>query len=172
MLRGSGISWDLRKNIPYDVYNKLNFAIPIGQHGDCYDRYIIRIEEMRNSLSLIKQVLDIIPDGLVRSDDYKIVEMSKIEAKNSMESTIHNFKIKSVGFKVPFGTVYGAVEAPKGEFGVSIVSTGENKPYRCKIRAPGYFHLQGLEIMTKGHFLADVVTVIGTQDIVFGEVDR
>ena len=172
MLRGSGVSWDLRKTQPYEVYESLNFDIPVGTQGDCYDRYLIRIEEMRQSLKLIAQCLNQLPQGLVKVDDKKISPPSRKHMKESMESLIHHFKLFTEGFVVPASETYVGVEAPKGEFGVYLVSNGTNKPYRCKIRAPGFVHLQALDFMAKHHLLADVVTIIGTQDIVFGEVDR
>ena len=172
MLRGSGVAWDLRKTQPYDVYPKFNFDIPVGTRGDCYDRYIIRIEEMRQSLKLIAECLNALPLGAVQVDDRKITPPSKSHVKESMESLIHHFKLFTEGFVVPASETYTAVEAPKGEFGVYLVSDGTNRPYRCKIRAPGFVHLQALDFMARGHLLADVVTIIGTQDIVFGEVDR
>lgn len=172
MIRGSGISWDLRKTQPYDVYNKMGFQVPVGSRGDCYDRYLIRIEEMRQSLRIIMQCLQEMPAGVVKTDDRKITPPSRSQIKQSMESLIHHFKLYTEGFSVPAGETYSAVEAPKGEFGVFLVSNGTNRPYRCKIRAPGFAHLQGLDFMARNHMLADVVTIIGTQDIVFGEVDR
>lgn len=172
MLRGSGISWDLRKNQPYEIYNKLNFKIPVGINGDCYDRYLIRIGEMRESCQIIFQCLNQIPKGPIKSNDYKISPPSRRDLKQSMEGLIHHFKYFSEGFLVPKGETYTATEAPKGEFGVFLVSNGTNKPYRCKIKAPGFAHLQSLNHMAKGHMIADVVTIIGTQDIVFGEIDR
>jgi NADH dehydrogenase (ubiquinone) Fe-S protein 2 len=172
MLRGSGISWDVRKNQPYEIYDKLDFDIPVGINGDSYDRYMVRIEEMRQSLRIIIQCLNNMPEGPVKVDDAKVIAPLRGDIKVSMESLIHHFKFFTENFTVPKGETYTAVEAPKGEFGVYLVSDGSNRPYRCKIRAPGLFHLQGLDFMTKGHMIADVVTVIGTQDIVFGEVDR
>ena len=172
MLRGSGIVWDLRKTQPYDIYHLVNFSIPVGSNGDCYDRYLIRIEEMRQSINIIQQCLNHIPKGLIKIDDYKISAPSRQKMKQSMEALIHHFKLYSEGFYVPQGEAYTAIEAPKGEFGVYLVSDGTNRPYRCKIKAPGFSHLQGINFMAKGHLLADVVTIIGTQDIVFGEVDR
>lgn len=172
MLRGSGIDWDLRKTQPYDVYSKMNFDIPVGTHGDCYDRYLIRIEEMRQSLRIMEQCINEMPLGAVKVIDHKITPPSRTDMKTSMESLIHHFKLFTEGYSVPAGETYTAVEAPKGEFGVYLVSDGTNKPYRCKIKAPGFSHLQGLDFMSKGHMIADVVTIIGTQDIVFGEVDR
>jgi NADH:ubiquinone oxidoreductase subunit D len=173
MVRGSGLPWDLRKSEPYETYNSLDFAIPIGKNGDCYDRYLIRMEEMRQSVSIILQCLNAIPAGPVKIDDHKISPPpSRKKMKSCMESLIHHFKLYSEGTSVNSGETYTAIEAPKGEFGVYLVSNGTNKPYRCKIKAPGFAHLQGLNIMSKGHMIADVVTIIGTQDIVFGEVDR
>jgi len=172
MLRGSGISWDLRKNQSYEVYDQLDFDIPIGTNGDCYDRYCIRVNEMRESIRIIIQCLNNLPEGPVKVDDAKIVPPSRIDMKESMESLIHHFKFYTENFTVPEGETYTAVEAPKGEFGVFLVSNGSSNPYRCKIRPPGFSHLQGLDFMSRGHMLADVVTIIGTQDIVFGEVDR
>jgi NADH dehydrogenase (ubiquinone) Fe-S protein 2 len=172
MLRGSGIPWDLRKTQPYEVYDKMEFDIPVGTNGDCYDRYLIRIEEMRQSLRIIMQVLNDIPSGPVRTDDKKITVPSRVNMKQSMESLIHHFKLYTEGYSVPAGETYTATEAPKGEFGVYLVSNGSSRPYRCKLRAPGFSHLSALDFMAKGHMVADVVTIIGTQDIVFGEVDR
>jgi len=172
MLRGSGLSWDLRKNQPYEVYNEFDFDIPVGSNGDCYDRYCIRMNEMRESIRIIQQCINTIPEGPVKVDDAKIVPPSRIDMKESMESLIHHFKFFTENFTVPAGETYTAVEAPKGEFGVYLVSDGTSNPYRCKIRAPGFSHIQGLDFMARGHMLADVVTIIGTQDIVFGEVDR
>jgi len=176
MLRGSGISWDIRKSEPYEVYSDSivnnSFCIPVGTNGDCYDRYLIRVEEMRQSLNIIKICLENIPEGPVRVDDGKIVTSSRSSMKQSMESVIHHFKLFTEGFNVPAGETYVGIEAPKGEMGVFLVSDDTNKPYRCKIKAPGFLHLQGLDFMARGHMIADVVTIIGTQDIVFGEVDR
>ena len=172
MLRGSGVPWDLRKAQPYEVYDKLDFQVAVGKHGDCYDRYLVRIEEMRQSIKIINQVIEQMPGGCVRSDDPKIVPPSRAQMKHSMEALIHHFKLFTEGYHVPQGEVYAAVEAPKGEFGVFLVADGSNKPYRCRVRAPGFFHLQGLDFMTRGHMLSDVVAVIGTMDIVFGEIDR
>jgi NADH dehydrogenase (ubiquinone) Fe-S protein 2 len=172
MLRGSGVCWDLRKSQPYEIYKNLNFCVPVGKNGDCYDRYLIRIEEMRQSLNIIEQCLNRIPQGPIKIDDKKIVPPAREIMKFSMESLIHHFKLYSEGFLVPAGEIYTAVEAPKGEFAVYLVSDGTNKPYRCRIHAPGFLHLQALNFMAKGHMIADVVTIIGTQDIVFGEIDR
>ena len=167
MLRGSGVAWDLRKTQPYDVYDRMDFQVPVGSRGDCYDRYLIRIEEMRQSLRIILQCLQEMPQGEIKVDDRKITPPSRTHMKTSMESLIHHFKLYTEGFSVPAGETYTAVEAPKGEFGVYLVSNGTNRPYRCKIRAPGFAHLQGIDFMAKNHMLADVVTIIGTQDIVF-----
>lgn len=172
MVRGSGVDWDLRKHQPYDAYHLVDFSIPVGKTGDCYDRYLIRIEEMRQSIAIIDQCINQIPTGLIKIDDQKISPPSRAQMKTSMEALIHHFKLYSEGFIVPQGESYTAIEAPKGEFGVYLVSDGTNQPYRCKIKAPGFSHLQGLDFMARGHLLADVVTIIGTQDIVFGEVDR
>ena len=172
MLRGSGIPWDLRKSQPYEVYDKFDFQIPQGINGDCYDRYLIRMEEMRQSVKIILQVLNTIPEGPIKTDNHKIINPPRAEMKNSMESLIHHFKYYTNNVQVPAGEVYSTIEAPKGEFGVFLVSDGSNKPYRCKIKAPGFAHLQALDFMSKNHMIADVVTIIGTQDIVFGEIDR
>ena len=172
MLRGSGVRWDLRKNEPYEVYSDLNFQGVVGKTGDCYDRYLARVEEMRQSLSIIFQCLNKMPTGSIKVDDAKVSPPSRAEVKQSMESLIHHFKLYTEGVFVPAGETYTATEAPKGEFGVYLVSNGSNRPYRCKIKAPGFAHLQGLNLMARSHMLADVVTIIGTQDIVFGEVDR
>ena len=172
MLRGSGVNWDIRKAHPYEVYDQVEFDIHVGKNGDCYDRYLIRVEEMRQSLRIIVQCLNQMPNGVIKSDDKKLTPPSRSHMKQSMESLIHHFKLYTEGFNVPAGETYTAIEAPKGEFGVFLVSDGTHKPYRCKIRAPGFAHLQALDFMSKHHMLADVVTIIGTQDIVFGEVDR
>lgn len=172
MIRGSGIAWDLRKSQPYEIYSELDFDIPVGKHGDSYDRYLVRVEEMRQSVKLIKQCVEKMPEGAVTTDDPKISPPKRAEMKQSMEAMINHFKLYTEGYHVTVGEVYAAVEAPKGEFGVYIISDGSNKPHRCRVRAPGFAHLQALEPMVKGHMLADVVTVISTQDIVFGEVDR
>ena len=172
MLRGSGVAWDLRKHEPYAIYDKVDFDIPIGKNGDCYDRYLIRMEEMKQSLKIINQVLDKMPKGDVIIDNPRISPPKRSTMKSSMESLISHFKLYTEGVRVPEGSVYRAVEAPKGEFGVYLVSDGTNKPYRCKIRAPGFAHLQGLDFMTKGHQLADLVACIATMDVVFGEIDR
>lgn len=172
MLRGSGLAWDLRKKQPYEVYEELDFKIFTGTNGDCYDRYLIRVAEMRESLKIIAQCINMIPNGAIKADDKKLTPPSRKDIKNSMESLIHHFKYFTEGFLVPAGEIYTSTEAPKGEFGVYLVSNGSNRPYRCKIKAPGFAHLQGLDMMSRGHMIADVVTIIGTQDIVFGEVDR
>lgn len=172
MIRGSGIAWDLRKSQPYEVYAELDFDVPVGKNGDSYDRYLIRVEEMRQSVKLIEQCIEKMPEGPVNVEDPKISPPKRSEAKHDMESLINHFKLYTEGYRVPAGEAYAAVEAPKGEFGVYVISDGSNKPHRCRIRATGFAHLQGLEFMVKGHMLADVVTVISTQDIVFGEVDR
>ena len=172
MLRGSGISWDLRKNAPYEVYNQLNFEVPVGSNGDCYDRYCLRVEEMRQSIFLLLQCINKIPEGNIKSNNKKITAPSRKNIKKDMESLIHHFKYYSEGFTIPKNETYMATEAPKGEFGIFLVSDGTNKPYRCKIKAPGFVHLQALNFMAKNHLLADVVSIIGTLDIVFGEVDR
>jgi len=172
MLRGSGIAWDLRKSNPYDIYSELDFEIPIGKDGDCYDRYLVRVEEMYQSIKLIRQCVDKMPEGPVKTADLKISPPPRSEMKESMEALIHHFKLYTEGYHVPAGEVYGVVEAPKGEFGVYLYSDGTNKPYRCRIKAPGFAHLQGLDFMTRGHLIADVVTIISSLDIVFGEIDR
>ena len=172
MLRGSGVAWDLRKSQPYECYNDFNFKIPIGKNGDCYDRYLCRIEEMRESVKIIKDCIKNMPTGPVKSVDGKVTPPSKKNLKNSMEALIHHFKLYSEGFRVPKGEIYASVEAPKGEFGVYLISDGSNKPYKCKIRAPGFSHLQAMDYLLKGHMLADVPAVLGSLDIVFGEVDR
>ncbi|MFN5609744.1 MAG: NADH-quinone oxidoreductase subunit D [Holosporales bacterium] len=172
MMRASGIAWDLRKSQPYDAYAALDFGVPIGKNGDCYDRYLVRIAEMRESLKIIRQCLAKMPGGPVKVQDHKIAPPPRAEMKRSMEALIHHFKLYTEGFHVPAGEVYAAVEAPKGEFGVYLVSDGSNKAYRCKIRAPGFAFLQALDVLSKGHMLADVVAIIGSMDIVFGEVDR
>ncbi|WP_339048868.1 NADH-quinone oxidoreductase subunit D [Candidatus Mesenet endosymbiont of Phosphuga atrata] len=172
VLRASGLPWDLRKSQPYEIYDKLDFDVPVGQNGDCYDRYLVRLEEIRQSVKLVKQCIEKLPKGPVKSDERKISPPPRAEMKKSMEATIHHFKLYSEGYHVPQGETYAAVEAPKGEFGVYIVSDGTNKPYRCRIRAPGFAHLQALDFMARGHMLADVVAIIGSLDIVFGEVDR
>ncbi len=172
MLRGSGIAWDLRKAQPYDAYADMDFDVPIGKNGDCFDRYLVRMEEMRQSLRIMKQCIEKMPGGPVKVENNKIAPPSRGEMKRSMEALIHHFKLYTEGYHVPAGEVYAAVEAPKGEFGVYLVADGTNKPYRCKIRAPGFAHLQALDFLSKGHMLADVVAIIGSLDIVFGEIDR
>jgi NADH-quinone oxidoreductase subunit D len=174
MLRGSGVAWDLRKNQPYEVYDLLDFDVPIGKNGDCYDRYLIRIEEMRQSNNIIKQCIEWLRNnpGPVMSSNHKVAAPGRVDMKSNMEELIHHFKLFTEGFNVPVGESYAAVEHPKGEFGIYLLSDGANKPYRLKIRAPGFAHLQALDEMSRGHMIADVVTIIGTQDIVFGEIDR
>jgi NADH dehydrogenase (ubiquinone) Fe-S protein 2 len=172
MLRGSGIKWDLRKGSPYDIYNEVPFNIPVGHNGDCYDRYLIRVNEMRESLSIIEYCLNNIPEGYVKVNNSKVSPPSRGMMKYSMESLIHHFKLYTEGYPVKMGEEYAIVEAPKGEFGVYLKSDNTHKPYRCRIKAPGFLHLQALNLMCEGHMIADVVTMIGTQDIVFGEVDR
>jgi NADH-quinone oxidoreductase subunit D len=172
MLRGSGVAWDLRKAQPYDVYADMDFDVPVGKNGDCFDRYLVRMEEMRQSLRIMKQCIEKMPGGPVVVENNKIVPPKRAEMKRSMEALIHHFKLYTEGYHVPAGEVYAAVEAPKGEFGVYLVADGTNKPYRCKIRAPGFAHLQALDFLSKGHMLADVVAIIGSLDIVFGEIDR
>jgi NADH dehydrogenase (ubiquinone) Fe-S protein 2 len=172
MLRGSGVYWDLRKHNSYEIYDQLDFKIPIGLTGDCYDRFLIRIEEMRQSIVIIFQCLNNIPVGFVKINDFKYVTGMRNLLKTNMEALVHHFKYYTEGFLVPEGFVYSAVEAPKGEFGVFLVSNNSTMPYRCHIKAPGFLHLQGLSFMAQGHLIADVVTIIGTQDIVFGEIDR
>ena len=174
MLRGSGIAWDLRKAQPYEVYDLLDFDIPVGKNGDCYDRYLVRVEEMRQSNHIIRQCIAWLRanPGPVMADDHKVAPPSRVTMKSNMEELIHHFKLFTEGMHVPTGEAYAAVEHPKGEFGIYIVSDGANKPYRLKIRAAGFTHLQALDEMSRGHMIADVVTIIGTQDIVFGEIDR
>jgi NADH-quinone oxidoreductase subunit D len=172
MLRASNVAWDLRKAQPYDVYDQMDFDVPVGLTGDCYARYLVRMEEMRQSNNIMRQCLEKMPDGPVKVQDHKIAPPRRGEMKRSMEALIHHFKLYTEGYHVPAGETYTAVEAPKGEFGVYLVSDGTNKPYRCKIRAPGFAHLQGLDFMSKGHMLADAVAIIGSMDVVFGEIDR
>ena len=172
MLRCTGLPWDLRKAQPYDGYEKYDFDIPVGKNGDCYDRYLCRVEEMRQSCRIIKQVLETMPEGPVISEDRKVVAPARADMKQSMEALIHHFKLYTEGFKVPAGETYTSIEAPKGEFGVYLISDGTNMPYRCKIRSPGYVHLAAMDHLCKGHLLADSVAVIGSLDIVFGEIDR
>jgi NADH-quinone oxidoreductase subunit D len=176
MVRGSGAAWDLRKAQPYECYDELDFDIPVGRNGDCYDRYLIRMEEMRQSVKIMQQCLEKLSSvdgqGPVSSTDGKVVPPKRAQMKRSMEALIHHFKLYTEGYRVPEGEVYAAVEAPKGEFGVYLVSDGSNKPYRCKVRAPSFAHLQAMDFLTRGHLLADVSAIIGSIDIVFGEVDR
>ena len=172
MLRGSGVPWDLRKSQPYECYDQFDFDIPIGKNGDCYDRYLCRIEEMRESVKIINQCLSSMPKGPVKSMNNKITPPPKKEIKDSMEALIHHFKLFTEGYRVDKDEIYTAVEAPKGEFGVYLISDGSSKPYKCKIRAPGFSHLQAMDYLLKGHMLADVPAVLGSLDIVFGEVDR
>lgn len=171
-IRASGLPWDLRKSQPYDVYNELDFDIPIGKTGDCYARYLVRIKEVRESLKIIRQCVEKMPDGPVKTEDRKVAPPSRGEMKHSMEALIHHFKLYTEGYHVPAGETYTAVEAPKGEFAVFLVSDGTNKPYRCKIRAPGFSFLSAMDFLSKGHMLADTVAIIGSLDIVFGEIDR
>ena len=174
MLRGSGVAWDLRKKQPYEVYDKLDFDIPVGVNGDCYDRYLVRIEEFRQSNHIIKQCIDWLRKnpGPVISDNHKVAPPPRAAMKEDMEAMIHHFKLFTEGFHIPAGEAYAAVEHPKGEFGIYLISDGANKPYRLKIRAPGFPHLAALDEMTRGHMISDLVAIIGTQDIVFGEIDR
>lgn len=172
MLRGSGVAWDIRKSQPYDVYDRMDFDIPIGKHGDCYDRYLVRMEEMRQSLRIIHQCLDQMPGGAVLTSDTRIAPPKRDNMKHSMEALINHFKLYSEGYHVPAGETYTAVEAPKGEFAVFLVADGTNRPYKCHIRAPGFTHMQAMDFLCKGHMLADVGAVLGSMDIVFGEVDR
>lgn len=172
LLRSSGVQWDLRKNSPYEIYNELNFKVPYSNNGDCYDRYLLRIEELRQSSSLILQTLNCVPEGKIKVENYKIVPPFRSQIKNVMESLIHHFKLYSNGFNVNKGESYVGVEAPKGEFGIYLVADTSEIPYRCKIRAPGFAHLQVINYFSKSYLIADVVTIIGTLDIVFGEIDR
>lgn len=172
MLRGSGVAWDLRKAQPYDSYEEFDFDIPVGKTGDCYARYLVRMLEMKESLKIMKQALENMPEGPYKVNDYKVSPPPRAEMKSSMEAMIHHFKLFTEGYHVPAGETYTAVEAPKGEFGVYLVSDGSNRPYRCHIRAPGFAHLQAFDFMSKGHQLADAVSIIGSLDIVFGEIDR
>jgi len=172
MLRASGVPWDLRKAQPYEVYDELDFDIPVGKNGDCFDRYLIRVEEIRQSLRIIRQCLDKMPEGPVRADDQKVTPPPRSEMKRSMEALIHHFKLYTEGFHVPPGETYTAVEAPKGEFGVYLVADGGNRPYKCHIRAPGFTHLQAMDYMCRGYMLADSVAILGSVDVVFGEIDR
>ncbi|MBP6950753.1 MAG: NADH-quinone oxidoreductase subunit D [Alphaproteobacteria bacterium] len=172
MLRASNVAWDLRRNQPYEVYDQMDFFIPVGKNGDCYDRYVVRMEEMRQSVRIMQQCLEKMPEGPIKVDNYKITPPPRAEMKTSMEALIHHFKLYTEGYHVPKGETYTVVEAPKGEFGVYLVSDGSNHPYRCKIRAPSFAFLQALDFMAKGHMLADVPSIIGSLDIVFGEIDR
>jgi len=172
MLRGSGVAWDLRRSQPYECYDELDFQIPVGKNGDCYDRYLIRMEEMRQSVKIIKQCIEKMPQGPVQVPNSKITPPKRGEMKRSMEALIHHFKLYTEGYHVPPGETYTAVEAPKGEFAVYLVSDGSNRPYKCKIRAPGFAHLAAMDYMCRGHMLADSVAILGSMDIVFGEVDR
>ncbi len=172
MIRGSGIAWDLRKSQPYDVYAKMDFEIPVGTRGDCYDRFMVRVEEVRQSVKIMKQCLAEMPQGPIASDDRKVTPPKRSEMKQSMEALIHHFKLYTEGFHVPAGEVYVATESPKGEFGVYLVADGSNKPYRCKIRPTAFSHLQAMDFMSKGHMLPDVTAIIGAIDVVFGECDR
>ncbi|MEM6684040.1 MAG: NADH-quinone oxidoreductase subunit D [Pseudomonadota bacterium] len=172
MLRGSNVPWDLRKSQPYEVYDRMDFDVVVGKHGDCYDRFVLRIEEMKQSLRIIRQSIEDMPAGPVTSMSTKISPPKRGEMKRSMEALIHHFKLYTEGYRVPEGETYAAVEAPKGEFGVYLVSDGSNKPYRCKIRAPGFAHMAAMDFLCRGHMLADAPAVLGSMDIVFGEVDR
>ena len=172
MIRGSGLPWDLRKSQPYDVYDRMEFDVPVGTKGDCYDRFMVRVEEVRQSARIMRQCIDDMPEGPIASLDRKVVPPKRAEMKQSMEALIHHFKLYTEGFHVPAGEVYVATESPKGEFGVYLVSDGSNKPYRCKIRPTGFSHLQAMDFMCKGHMLADATAILGAIDVVFGEVDR
>lgn len=172
MLRGSGVAWDLRKSQTYEIYDQLDFDIPVGKNGDCYDRYLVRMQEMYESVKLIKQSIEKMPKGPIKTLDKKISPPSRADMKHSMEALIHHFKLYTEGYHVPAGEYYAAVEAPKGEFGVYLYADGTNKPYRCRIRAPGFAHLQAMDFLSKGYLIADVVAIISSLDIVFGEVDR
>ncbi|WP_010298327.1 NADH-quinone oxidoreductase subunit D [Candidatus Odyssella thessalonicensis] len=172
VLRASGVPWDLRKSQPYEIYEELDFDIPTGKYGDCYDRYLVRVAEMRESVKLVQQCIDKMPTGPIVTDDRKVTPPPRTEMKHSMEALIHHFKLYTEGFHVPAGEVYTAVEAPKGEFGVYLISDDSNRPYRCKIRAPGFAFLQATDFLSRGHMLADVTAIVGSLDIVFGEIDR
>jgi len=172
MVRGSGLAWDLRRAEPYEVYSELDFQIPVGKNGDCWDRYLIRVEEMRESIKIMLQCIDKMQAGPVLPERSKFAPPRRAEMKSSMEALIHHFKLYTEGFHVPAGEVYACVEAPKGEFGVYLVSDGSNRPYRVKIKAPGYAHLQAMDHICRGHLLADVSAILGSLDIVFGEIDR
>ena len=166
------MAWDLRKAQPYDVYDRMDFDVPVGKSGDCYSRYLVRVEEMRQSVRIIRQCIEQMPEGPVLTTDTKIAPPRRSDMKQSMEALIHHFKLYTEGFHVPAGEVYACVEAPKGEFGVYLVADGTNKPYRAKLRAPGFLHLQAMDFMATGHQLADVAAIIGSMDVVFGEIDR
>jgi NADH-quinone oxidoreductase subunit D len=172
MLRASNVAWDLRKAQPYDAYEDMDFDIPVGKNGDCYDRYLVRMQEMRESLKIIRQCCEKMPDGPARTPDQKVSPPKREEMKRSMEALIHHFKLYTEGYHVPPGETYTAVEAPKGEFAVFLVADGTNRPYKCKIRAPGFYHIAGMDFCTRGHMLADSVAILGAMDIVFGEIDR
>ena len=172
MLRASGVPWDLRKSQPYEVYDLMDFDVPVGRHGDCYDRYLVRMAEMRQSLRIMAQCLDQMPLGPVKIQDFKIVPPPRLELKRSMEALIHHFKLYTEGFHVPAGETYAVVEAPKGEFGVYLIADGTNRPYRCRVRASSFPHLAALDFMARGHMLPDIPAIIGAIDIVFGEIDR
>jgi NADH-quinone oxidoreductase subunit D len=176
LVRGSGAAWDLRKSQPYECYNEMDFDIPIGKNGDCYDRYLIRMQEMRESLRIMKQCCALLLSedgrGPIAATDTKVVPPKRADMKRSMEALIHHFKLYTEGVHVPEGEIYACVEAPKGEFGVYLIADGSNRPYRCKIRAPGFAHLQAMDFMNRGHLLADVSAIIGSLDVVFGEIDR
>ena len=172
MARSAGLAWDLRRSQPYEAYSDMEFSVPVGKNGDCYDRYVMRMDEMRESVKIMRQCIANMPDGPVSAQDGKIVPPKRAEMKQSMEALIHHFKLYTEGYHVPEGEVYAAVEAPKGEFGVYLVGDGSNKPYRCKIRAPGFAHLHALDYLSRDHMLADVSAILGSLDIVFGEVDR
>ena len=172
MLRASGMPWDLRKSQPYEVYDRMDFDIPVGRHGDCFDRYLVRMAEMRESLKIMRQCIQEMPAGPIKYQDHKVSPPTRAELKRSMEALIHHFKLYTEGFHVPEGDTYAAVEAPKGEFGVYLVADGTNRPYRCKIRATSYPHLAALEKMARGHMLADIPSIVGSIDLVFGEIDR
>ena len=172
LLRGSGLNMDIRKKMPYEIYSNLTFTVPIGKSGDCFDRYLIRVEEMRQSIFIMLECIKQLPEGPIKTDDFKLIIPSRIDMKKNMETVIHHFKAFSENFRINNSENYIAIEAPKGEFGVFLVTNNSNKSYSCKIKAPGFLHLQGINVMAQKHLLADVVTIIGTQDIVFGEVDR
>ena len=172
MIRAAGIPWDLRRAQPYEVYDRLAFSIPTGTNGDCFERYLIRMEEMRQSVAICQQCLEQMPEGAVLAENSKLVPPQRSEMKKSMEALINHFKLYTEGFHVPEGEIYAAVEAPKGEFGIYLVADGSNRPYRARIRAPGFAHLAAMQTLSHGHMLADTVAILGSMDIVFGEVDR